>query len=641
MCGVFGWIKFNEPLNKDELHSARGALNTMTHRGPDACGEWCGAHVFLGHRRLRIIDLSDAANQPFWDQEKRFALIFNGELYNYVELRGELQKGGFVFRTNSDTEVLLAAFKAWGTKAFLRFDGMFAGAIHDTALNKHYLFRDHLGQKPLYYARFEDQIIYASELRALLALRECTWHLDKENFLRFLANSYYAWDTTPLAEAKKLLPGCYLEADLNNGASGLHRYWDSLPGEGTVSAGFLDAAKEFQRLFDDSCRIAMRSDVPYGVFLSGGIDSSLVLESCSAVNSDIASYCVQMGEKDFDESGKARAVGEHLQLKKTFFSLMDNNSIRDSIEHFFNFIDEPHGDPGFVNSYFLAAACKPHISVALTGDGADELFAGYLTFLALERQRLFSCLPEFCLSGLKTLAQRLLKGSDSYMGLQFKAQLFLQGFPSNEATRFPLWLAAISPEELRRLCPWQRADFFSRYGERGTLFDSFQEVLSAVSAKSPAQQLLYFYQKFFLPEFVCMHTDRAAMQSSLEARSPFLSPSLIEFANKLPDSLKFTQGELKVILRRVLQQKSFPKSIYAQDKQGFTFPLARWLKNALKEKMNTLLSALKWHDGLVDRSCLRSLMSEHLLGKRNNYRILFNLMVFRAWLDKYPQVKLD
>ncbi len=611
----------------------------MSHRGPDFQGEWKTDNIYLGHRRLSIIDLSVAANQPFWDENKKYAIILNGEIYNYRELKNDLQKEGIGFFTSSDTEVLLKAFMFWGKDAFLKCDGMFACAIHDTVSGRHYVFRDYLGQKPLYYYEYNDGLIYASELRALLSIDSFKWQLDKNNFLKFLLNSYYSWDTTPLKGVKKLLPGHYLE--IVDGKVRLGRFWNSIPGNKCLDVTFKEAVSEFHRLLDRSCEISMRSDVSFGVFLSGGVDSTLVLDSCHRLNPAISSYNVSMSDDDFDEFPKAKVVASHLRINSMKSYLMDSQSVRDSVDAFLSFSDEPHGDPGFVNAYFLAKSCKSDITVAIAGDGADELFAGYVTFLALEKENLFRCFPEYAVSGMKKIVKHCIPGDDKYLGLQFKLLSFLQGFPSDSVSRLPLWLAAIAPEELQRLCPWKDPAFFSYEGGEGTIFEDFKEVLSVMEGNSRKQMLLYFYQKFFLPEFVCMHTDRAAMQNSMEVRSPFLSLPLIEFANRLPDHFKAGKGDLKRILRCAIQERGFPENIYKQKKQGFTFPIARWLKTALKDKMDKTLSSDKWENGLINIPYMEYLKEQHLQGGRNNYRILFNLMVFCQWLEKYPHVKID
>jgi|ETNmetMinimDraft_11_1059920.scaffolds.fasta_scaffold15181_2 asparagine synthase (glutamine-hydrolysing) len=639
MCGIFGWIKWNGSFSESEINASRESLSSMKHRGPDFQGEWFSEAVYMGHRRLSIIDLSPEANQPFKDKNSSIILTFNGEIYNYLELKAKLKEHGIRFKTSSDTEVLLEAFKFYRERAFLRLNGMFSFAVYDRIAEKHYLVRDHLGQKPLYYYLYQDGLVYASELRALLSLKEFKWQLDKNNFLKFLTNSCYMWDTTPLQGVRKLLPGHYLE--VKNGKVILEQYWDSLPGDKMVSWDFEEATSALRNMLDQSCRISLRADVPYGVFLSGGIDSTLVLESCHRIDPEISTFSVSMQESDFDEGSKAKSVTDFLGINSHYSCLMDSQSIEDAMDEFCSFSDEPHGDPGFVNSYFLAKFCKSSIKVALSGDGADELFAGYITFLALKKEKYLRYLPDNCIPWLEQMVRSFFSVNDSYVGLQFKTLAFLQGFPAHQNTRFPLWLGSVSPEDLQKLCPWQDKLFFSRKGEEGTLLEDFCKVLAKMGGKSCTQRFLYFYQKFFLPEFVCMHTDRAAMQCGLEVRSPFLSVSVIEFANSLPDNFKMSKGELKKMLRYAVQKRGLPQNICNQKKQGFTFPIARWLKTTLKTRMEEMVSSQIWDNGLIDRSYLNILKNQHIMNKRNNYRVLFNLMVFQKWLEKYSHVSVS
>lgn len=638
MCGVFGWVKFNEPLTPSEIDQARQATRSMVHRGPDHQGEWIHRQVYMGQRRLSIIDLNPEANQPFFEETGSLVLSYNGEIYNYKELKSELQNQGVSFRTTSDTEVLIRAYRQWSFGAFARFDGMFAGALHDQSTQHHLLFRDALGQKPLYYFVYEAGIIYASELRALLSLESFSWKLDAESFLKYLAHCYYPWDTTPIQGVKKLLPGHYLE--VGAGKTSLKRYWQSIPGNNPLDVTMDEAVEEFERLFERSCEISMRSDVPFGVFLSGGVDSSLVLDTCHKKNDAISAFCVSMAEPDFDEWPKARMSAEHIGVKDVRTFSMDKESVITSLQEYFSFSDEPHGDPGFVNSHFLAKSCKPAITVALAGDGADELFAGYLPFLALEKEWLGKCLPNGAMRRVQRFVTRILPGDDTYVGFQFKAMSFLQAFPAHPSVRFPLWLASTAPEEIQRLCPWAPPRFLTRNGQVGTVFEEARTVLSELSGKSRAQEFLYFYQKFFLPEFICMHTDRAAMQSSLEVRSPFLSIPLIEFANRLPDRFKTARGGMKILLREVMKRRGFPSQLYAQKKQGFTFPLARWLKNTLNPILEESLPNRSIGNTILDGKYLEKLKCDHLAGHRNNYRILFNIIAFNRWRMRFPQVSV-
>jgi asparagine synthase (glutamine-hydrolysing) len=635
MCGLFGWLKFDSRLTDAEIQLAQLATSKLTHRGPDGFGDWTHNGIFMGHRRLKILDLSEKAAQPFKSCDGRYILSFNGEIYNYIELRGELRQIGFNFDTNSDTEVFLKAFQAWGPEAFLRFEGMFAAAIHDRKTNMHTLVRDHLGQKPLYYFQYEQGLIYASELGALMALECFNWSISHENFARFLFNSYYAWDTTPLKNVKKLLPGTMIQ--VQNGQTNLHRYWDSIPGDHLLGLTLDEASQQFTKLFDRACKISMRSDVPYGVLLSGGVDSSLILNACRKHNKDVSAYSVAMGEADFDESKKARDICNHLGIQNHHIYTLNKKNLYSAFEKYLQALDEPHGDPGFVNMLFLAQSCRKDITVALAGDGGDELFAGYAPFNGLWATPLVQMLQKPSWNFMNWGAKNFLPCTDGYLGLQFKALAYLQGFPAKNFLRYPLWLASMAPEDLTKLCSGLHQDFFERSGQSGTLLDFAAKCMQGMESKSQVQQFLYFYQKIFLPEFVCLHTDRASMQSSFEVRSPFLLASIIEFANRIPDNLKLEKGILKSLLKNAMARYNFPPKILKQKKQGFTFPIARWLKSDLKPWLDGLEREGYLCD-LVNMDELKTLIDSHLIGKRNHYRILFNLIAFQAWRKNFPSI---
>jgi asparagine synthase (glutamine-hydrolysing) len=633
MCGLFGWLSYRRNLGEAERDQGRTATRLLAHRGPDSQGEWFDDHVFMGHRRLSIIDLSSAANQPFKDPTGRYILTYNGEIYNYIELRAELAKTGWSFQTSSDTEVLLAGLLTWGQAALTRFDGMFTLALHDSVTGEHLIARDPLGQKPLYYFLTPDGAAYASELRSLLCLPLHRWTIDRANFLRYLMLGYYSWDQSPVSDVHKLLPGHCLRVT-RDGAR-MERYWDSFPGTEELDITESEALSEFERLFSRSCAQSMRSDVPYGVFLSGGIDSSLVAAYCRDTNPAVRTISVAMSEADYDESGKAAAVNAQLGIADSHIVTMSSHAVQDSLVAVLTSLDEPNADPGYVNSHYLASAARQFMTVALAGDGADELFAGYPPFVGLGVAAWMRHLPAPALSLARSLAQSL-PASDGYLGLQFKALAFLQGFPASDEVRFPLWLSALPRRDLDRLC--QGHNDKAGGGSSAGLFDYVEEMLAPLRNGSVQQKLLYYYQKTFLPEFVCLHTDRAAMQSSLEVRSPFLSLPLVEFANRLPDRFKMKNGNLKLLLRRAAAKRGLSADIVDQRKQGFTFPVARWLKTTLRSHAEALVAPGSGEDELLDSSVVKQYLDDHMNGRRNNYRLLYHLIVFRAWRRNYPNL---
>jgi len=636
MCGLIGWLKFERPLDGREVESARRAASLLRHRGPDAEGEWVGPNCYLGHRRLKIVDLSDEANQPFWSRDRRLVTIYNGEVYNYIELREELERKGSIFHTSSDTEVFIEAFKQWGPKAFNRFDGMFAAAIYDVKENILHLVRDHLGQKPLYYHVYDEGVVFASELRAFMDLDGFSWRLDRGNFLKYLASGYYPYETTPMQGIRKLLPGTY--GLVRKGRISLEQYWDSVPGESLATTDFAEAAEEVERLISVSCWRSMRADVPYGVFLSGGIDSGIVLRACIEANPDVSCFSVAMEDKEFDESKKAMLIARHLKIAKHRIFTLTKDRLAETFDRFLKCSDEPHGDPGYVNTCFLAASSRPDIAVGISGDGGDELFAGYHPFIGLKYAPFMNSVPGPIIALMKRLVPVVLSDSGGYLELGFRASSYLGGFPAPDATRFALWLSTVEPEELHSLCPWADRRFLSRYGEPGTLYDFSTAINKKTEGRSDVQRLLYYYQKIFLPEFVCFHTDRASMLSSLEVRSPLLSVPLVEFANQLPDHFKIRGSIGKYLLRELLRRSHIPGGIVQGKKQGFTFPVARHLRQDLRGHLSALVKLDAWDGDVISRAHLAAMVDQHLTRRRNLYRTLFSLIVFDAWLQRHPRL---
>jgi asparagine synthase (glutamine-hydrolysing) len=424
--------------------------------------------------------------------------------------------------------------------------------------------------------------------------------------------------------------------EIEGGRVKTRRWWDSVPGNNPLQIDFEEAVTEFERLFERSCDQSMRSDVPVGVFLSGGLDSSLLLSNCHAISPEIQAFSVSMAEPDYDESSKAAAAARHVGNGRHHFFAMNQSALMNTFTALMAKMDEPHGDPGFVNAYFMAGHCRPHITVALSGDGADELFGGYMPFKGLPLQPFMERLPPAAID-LVRAASKCLPGSDTYLGLKFKALSYLQGFPSTRINRHSLWLSTLSPEELSQLLPQAAPGFFDPMLEGGA-FDVAAELHGTIASHTPIQQMLYYYQRVFLPEFICHHTDRAAMLHGLEVRSPFLSVPLIEWANRLPDSFKARRGELKRLLREALRRRNFPSAILNQRKHGFTFPIARWLKEDMRELVDNLANAEEIFGGEVDGRELKRIIDHHLSGRRNLYRIIYNLIVFRAWRIRYPGI---
>jgi len=637
MCGIFAWLTRRDTA-PPILEQARGAVRELAHRGPDGVGEWLQEGVYLGHRRLRIIDLSNAADQPFVTADGAFVVTYNGEIYNYLELAEELKREGVSFRTESDTEVFAAAYAQWGVSAFARFDGMFAAAIFDTRSRSLVLVRDPMGQKPLYYHKNANGIVCASELRSLLSLNAFKWILDKKAVARYLANACFMGEETPLQDVFKVPPAHYVVVEPDKETFEVKRYWSSYPGADVLDISEEEAVQEFDRLFDTVSARVLRSDVPVGVFLSGGLDSSLTAAYARHHAPDIRSYTLGMKESDFDESAKADEAARWAGIKEHRAFEMDGSAAFKTVGRHFDTCDEPHGDPGFVNSLLLAGKVRSEIVVGVAGDGADELFWGYETFRAIDPDKIARHIPAPFLSFAASMAQSVVPASDRYLDMGYKLSQFLGGYPSSKSVRPAAWLSAKGPGQLASLCSGIDRDFFQSESATDNLFSPFERTQEEMPVDTMEDRLAFHYQRHFLPDFVATHTDRAAMQESLEVRSPFLAPDIVSFANRLPASLKRNGGTLKVLLRRVLENQGFPRDLVQQKKQGFTFPVARALKTDLNPLMTELLASDGLYDDLISRDKTKSLVAEHMSGARNNYRVLFNLMALSAWREKFPQV---
>lgn len=639
MCGIFGWIVLNDDyvIDVEVGSSLTGMLN---HRGPDATNFYHDDKTFLGHCRLKIIDLSDDANQPMSDDSNNYLLVFNGEIYNYIELKKELEKAGVLFRTSSDSEVLLRSFIQWGSDCLNKIEGMFAFAVYNRYDKSLFLARDHMGQKPLYYTFQKGQFIFSSELRSIINHPAVDKHIDLSKVFQYHVYDVFPFESTPLHNVKKLLPGHYME--LNNGNVTIKQYWNSVPGQSRGLVSLDDALESLNDLLTDSVSKHLRSDVPFGVFLSGGVDSSLVTSYAKKVlkDKDLHTFSVQVNFSNFNESPIAKLVSNKLGCKAHYLPLNDDEII-DSMDEMFNNLDEPLADPGLINSFFIAKKAREFIKVALAGDGGDELFGGYITFKAVSWLERTKFLPDNLIPVMLMLSKMLVFNKNSYMNPYFKLKQFVKGKEANSFNRLPKWLAAFSIEEINQL---YNSDFLFHDKEEKSLseeslFSDLYRASTGLQGMDLTNIMLYQYQKYFLPEFVLAHTDRASMQTSLEVRCPLIDKSIVEFANDLPLKLKIKNGKLKRILFELLKMLEFPADVITHKKQGFTFPVASWLTNRLKSRMMNLLNPDKIRsEKIFNESYIAGLIDDHLSLKENNYRALWNLMVFFQWKENFPNL---
>jgi asparagine synthase (glutamine-hydrolysing) len=568
MCGIAGFIGFG---SRHDLEAMTAALS---HRGPDGSGLWVSEHprVFLGHRRLSIIDLEGGA-QPMWDAAGEIGVVYNGEIYNHIELRRALEAAGHQFRTShSDTEVLVHGYRQWGEDLPGRLNGMFAFAIYDSARRRLFLARDRFGEKPLYVYRQPGRIAFASELSALL----CHANIPRELEPRTI-QKLFAWGFVPAPNAlyrhfHKIPGGTSLTYSLDEDSLRERRYWKFRiePDPSLTDQQLPRLREELRSLFEQSVKRRLMSDVPLGLFLSGGIDSGSVLAAATrALPADrISTFTVGFNEPSFDESSFARELAEHFGVRH-HLEMLDLENARKLLLEVLRRLDEPLGDASILPTYMLSRFTRRNVTVALSGDGGDELFAGYDPFKALTPAQIYARLmPKGLHRGLRRLID-LLPISTRNMSLDFKLRRSLTGLSWPEAYWNVLWLSPADPHMIREI-----------FNAPLTAEELYQEALDvwAESRGNLLDKTLEFYTNFYLPDDILTKVDRASMMVSLESRAVFLDNDLVEFCRRLPGRFKLRNGKRKWLLKQAMRDW-LPQKTLARRKKGFGIPLAKWLRS--------------------------------------------------------------
>jgi asparagine synthase (glutamine-hydrolysing) len=629
MCGIAGIVTARAgafdalPIPSDTIRAMTAAI---AHRGPDADGFFEGPGIAFGHRRLKIIDLEGGV-QPMSNQDESVWVTYNGEIYNHQALRRELEARGRVFRSHCDTEVLVHGYAEWGASELLdRIDGMFAFAIWDAQERRVVLARDRMGQKPLFYSFLRDgTLVFASELKGVLAHPRVESVVDKAGLAAYLTFEYLPGDLSMLEGVRKLLPGTWLSFD--SGRRTKHRYWD-IPFVDAPSPN--DAIERFTELFDRAVARRLMADVPLGVFLSGGIDSSAVAASVvrQRTAANVKTFSIGFHERSYDESSMARMVAEHLGTEhheRTFTP----EAMRDVLPQVAAVLDEPFGDASLLPTYLLSAFAREQVTVALGGDGSDELLLGYPTFFADAAARVFSRLPQVARQAFRGFG-RALPVSTKNFSLDFKVNSFLRAADAPPAWRHPLWLGSVIPgSEDDPLHPDLRASHPSQ-----RVLDFVGGLYEAPDSGSHLQRLSYQYCRAYLAEDILHKVDRASMAVSLEARSPFLDRELVEYIASLPPGMKLEPpSNGKAILKRAMQER-LPSAVIARPKKGFGIPVAAWLKGSLDPLVDDLLSESRLSDaGYLDATRVRRLVDEHRSNERNHRKVLWTLLSFELWRE--------
>jgi asparagine synthase (glutamine-hydrolysing) len=630
MCGIAGFVNADHrPANPEIL---KAMTSTIAHRGPDADGQWIEGETALGHRRLSIIDVSGGA-QPMANEDDTIWVTYNGEIYNEPKLRSELISCGHTFRNDSDTECLVHLYEDHGPE-FVRFlNGMFAFAIWDKRNRRLMLARDRMGQKPLYWHRTADgTILFASEPKAILAHPDYSRSIDRDSLARYFFYEYFPWDTSIWSGIRKLRPGHLLVAE--NGRIDIRQYWSpeftgtDVPNEARSQSAMDRLPGEFWKNFRDAVDRHRRADVPLGVFLSGGVDSSAVAAALVELQGPdkVSTFSIGFDEKSFDESSHSRAVAQHLGTRHNE-RIFGVDTLIDMISEVAQWCDEPFGDASLLPTNLLSRFAREQVTVALGGDGADELMAGYPTFTAESWRRRFERLPQFFKNGAGAAVRRLPVRHTNF-SFDFKAKQFMKGTGCAASVAHQKWLGSFDGAGIRRLLL------------DSSTFDPEVELLRTIENEAGANtagddNLLYQYQTTYLPEDILFKVDRASMATSLEVRAPFLDADLVDWVARLPYRAKRQRGEGKVLLKRAMSGK-VPDFVMRRPKKGFGIPVAAWLRGSLRGWMTDWLGSERIRrQGLFDDREVQRLITEHLKGVADHRKPIWTLLVFQIWYDRW------
>ena len=615
MCGITGFTHLRKPLPGDVLTNA---VESIGHRGPNQQGIFQCDQVSLGAARLAILDI-EGGDQPIYSADRDAVIVYNGEVFNFAELRQELEREGASFHTHCDTEVILQAFLHWGDDCFARLRGMFAIAIWVQSQRRLVLARDRMGIKPLYYFERDGELYFGSELKCIFAHPGVPRRISLPGLNCYLSLNYVPAPYTLVDGIIKLLPGHMLE--WKAGVCSTRSYLPpkvELPAPRSPDA----ACEELDELLTKSVKEELVSDVPVGVWLSGGLDSSSVLHyAANASPNQIHTFSVTFQGRSFDESRYIREVSHHFGTNHTEFDLNTDSELADTILQIATYSDEPSADAGAVPLWFLAKMTAREVTVILTGEGADELFAGYLTYKANRYSEVARKFPA-SLRQAGLAAAGFLPVSDDKISFEYKVKRFLQGSLMDPAAAHVFWNGTFSDEEKEQLF---------RYTDPKPL----ATMLKDLRPGRGLERFLEFDQRYYLADDILYKVDRISMAHSLEVRPPFLDDRIVDFAARLPDDYKLRGSKSKYVLRRLMEKK-LPPSVLRRPKIGFDIPIHEWFRGALRPLLlETLSEEAITSSELFHWPYVRHLLDQHLERKANLGYHLWGLLVLFIWMKRW------
>jgi len=620
MCGIAGIVSKDRGARIDGA-TIRAMCDAIVHRGPDDEGIYAQGPVGLGMRRLSIIDLA-GGHQPIFNEDRSIAIVFNGEIYNFPELRPELERRGHRFTTNSDTEVIVHLYEDMGPACVTKLRGMFTFALYDRTRDKLLIGRDRLGKKPMHYALAGDRLLFGSEIKSILAVAPELARIDHQALLQYMYFGYILDPLTAFLPIRKLPPGHLLEFE--RGELRIQQYWD-LPQYATYSpSSEEECLVEMERRLAEAVRIRLISDVPLGALLSGGTDSSIVVALMARASSDpVKTFSIGFKQADFNEAPYARLVAERFHTDH--HELILEPDIVGTVEKLTRSLEEPFGDSSMLPTYFISCLARQHVTVALSGDGGDEVFAGYDRYRTALHDRAFPWVPEWTRSLYRNHIHQRLPYSVPGRSLAYSISLPWDKRYAEDVSLQPIF------RELRLLSE----DVLAR-AEQDDPLNALHHYLERAPAKDPLSRLLYLDSKTYLPGDILTKVDRMSMLTSLEVRVPILDHVFLEWATSLTPEWKMRGGKQKYMLKKLAQRVGVPREVLDRPKQGFALPLVHWTRHDLRDMiMSVLLEPRTLQRGYFKPEAVRQLLDEHFRQRRNHSGRIWRLLAFELWHRNY------
>lgn len=624
MCGIAGFSLFN--FNEGDKATLDAMGQAIYHRGPDAGGTYIDDKIGLCHRRLAILDLTEAGSQPMFSADGNLVIVFNGEIYNFLEIRAELEADGVTFKSHSDTEVILALYAKEGVNCLEKLNGMFAFALWDIREQQLFIARDRLGKKPLYYFSQDGRFAFGSEIKAILALNGIPRNIRLDAVYDFFAYQYVPDPKSIFQHIHKLPPAHYMV--LNKDGFSIHEYWD-VSFKNVSSESEESHKAQLKALLEKVTKQRMISDVPLGAFLSGGVDSSgVVAIMAQASETPVKTCTIGFNDEKFNEADFAREIAEKYQTEHHEYTVHQN--VAERLEHIVSFFDEPFADPSLVPTFFVSELARKTVTVALAGDGGDEMFAGYEKYATDDiENKLRNKFPE---SVRKHIFPSLAKAAGIVPGsIGKKAKSLLTSLSCDPAMGFYITNSMMTDETWNKLAkPEVKMQLEGYHPSQYTL-----DMYNKADGPDHLSKILYTDIKTYMTGDILVKVDRMSMANSLEVRAPILDYQIAEFAATLPAKEKYRNGEKKYLLKEVFKP-FIPASLLYRKKMGFSTPLATWLQGELKQIFEiTVFDSQAFNKYLFNRIELQSLWAEHQHGKRDNSTILWSILIFELWYKKY------